>query len=125
MCPQGHTSWLTRRSLTGRVRSLASGTFSLCTVLSRPLHRSGKVVSFSVLPGFELLLSIECNLHSVVGAGSFERYRCTKVPSTDDLECVVDLSYGDGDVQVERSQPVVSSFVCNWKRGCLWMIAKV
>ena len=52
------------------------GAFSQRCVLVRPGHRGGRVTALAVLPGLELVLAVQQDLDSVVGEGSFERYRC-------------------------------------------------
>ena len=82
----------------GRVRDVEGGVFSQATVLERPLHRGGVVTALAVLPGLEVVLAVRHDLESVVGQGSFERYRCSRLPALlDDLsDCSVDVTYNAG-----------------------------
>ena len=63
-----------------RVGVVEDGAFSQRCVLSRPAHRGGRVTALAVLPGLELVLAVQQDLDSVVGEGSFERYRCKHEP---------------------------------------------
>ena len=59
-----------------RVVDLEGGVYSQRQVMVRPEHRGGVVTAMTVLPGMELVLAVRQDLDSVVGEGSFERYRC-------------------------------------------------